>query len=246
MESNALPTELTDPRRETLLRPLFFLFLWLGFKKLKYLYINPKTPPPSLFFFLFLKHIDHPVVRSGTFIARTHLHINVNKKKKSASSSSFASSSCFCYSFGAVVYIRRARIARDPRDATVAFRRRRCSRTTISFSFSRTTGNNWWTRKREGEASKKNHTFAKRKRKTDRRRDPRDATLATPPETSERCVRVGTPRRLNARTRGNVCAFFRECILLYTRRFGFADENEFLFSSSLSLSQNNRKKNSPA
>ena len=94
-------------------------------------------------------------------------------------------------------------------------------------------------REREREASKKNHTFAKRKRKTDRRRDPRDATLATPPETSERCVRVGTPRRLNARTRGNVCAFFRE---LYTRRFGFADENEFLFSSSLSHTKQQKKK----
>ena len=104
--------------------------------------------------------------------------------------------------------IRRARIARDPRDATVARRRRRVPSTMI-FSLSRFLDELVDEREAYKCLCTKKIT-AERKRKTDRRRDPRDAASVTPPETSERRVRVGTPRRQNARTRGNVYAFFRE------------------------------------
>ena len=115
-----------------------------------------------------------------SYIKESYTHVNKKKSaSSSSSSSSFASSSCFCYSFGAVVYIRRARIARDPRDATVARRRR--SRTMISFSLT-----HWfcWTRKREASTNvlrkriKKNHREKKEEnRSTTRpsRRRERDA-----------------------------------------------------------------------
>ena len=179
-------------------------------------------------------------VRSGTFIARTHLHTYKKEcvvfvlSRRSNSSAFFVFSRCG---------IRRARIARDPRDATVARRRPRVVDDDFVFFSPLVFWTNWT---REVQMSTK--ITAKRKRKIDRRRDPRDAQRETPPETSERHVRVGTPRRQKARTRGNDGGklrrvFSRNQLLspqMYTHyRFG-ADK---FFSSSLSQ---NRKKNSPA
>ena len=179
-------------------------------------------------------------VRSGTFIARTHLHINVNKKKECVVVVVCVLLLFLCVCVSARLCICGALESRGPSDATVCVRRR-CSRTTISFSFSRTTLKNRYTRKRDrGVLSKITLSRKERGKPID------DATLATRPSRRRRTranVRGSRePRRLNARTRGNVCAFFRECILLYTRRFGFGFTDSGDRFHPLSLSQNNRKK----
>ena len=146
-------------------------------------------------------------VRSGTFIARTHLHTYKKEcvvfvlSRRSNSSAFFVFSRCG---------IRRARIARDPRDATVARRRPRVVDDDFVF-FSPLVFWTNWTReaykclqkspRKERGKSIDDATLATRNAR--RRRKRANVAFASVPREGKKHGRVET-------TAGNYDAFFRE------------------------------------